>query len=352
MGDDRVMKISDNLHESLFEVIKILSEPAIIVDDNLQVITANIDFKDSFDIPKYVVRKGAKLDRVLQKNDNIKKYIENVFLKKKNDSDIIIYQKRYYNIKVSKIKMESSIAYLFLFHDVTEQELLEIRTKKFTSNVAHELKTPLAGISSIAEIIAFNDKMGEQEIRKEARYIYDEVQRLSKLVNDLLQISKFDKNPWLIKKEILDVNAVLDHVLNSLRVKLDSNNIEVIRDVHEEMIYADFDALVQIFINLIDNAIKYAKTKIRIKVSSFGNMIRVKVEDDGIGMTQIQASKVFVRFYRTDESRDKNSGGTGLGLSIVKDLVSLHDAKIIVRSKVDIGTDFIIDFPMKKEEDE
>lgn len=344
----RKMKVNETLYESLFDVLKILSEPALIVDDNLLVVAANINFKDNFDIPKYVVRRGAKLERVLQNKENIEDFIKSIINKEKNIKDIIIYQKRYYNIKVSKIKMEKSTSYLFLFHDVTEQELLEIRTKKFTSNVAHELKTPLAGISSISEIIAFNEKVSSDVMRKEARYIYEEVQRLTKLVEDLLQISKFDKNPRIIKKELLDVNYVIDHVLNSLKVKIDQNDLTIIRDIYEDKIYADFDALVQIFINLIDNAIKYARTKVRIKVSKVGNNIRVKVEDDGKGMTQIESSKVFVRFYRTDESRDKNSGGTGLGLSIVKELINLHDAKILVRSKVDIGTEFIMDFPLQK----
>lgn len=339
---------SGKLFLSLERVAGVLNEPVIVVDSDGLVISANVEFKDAFAIRKYGIRKGSSVSKVLLDLPELREFILRTILQKQDEiDDLLMYGKNYYNVKVSRVSEKNEFAYFFLFHDVTAQETMDQMRKKFTSNIAHELRTPLAGISSIAELIAYSDKLSKEDMQKEAIYIYEEVHRLSKMVNELLEISKFDQNVTNLKIETIDVEDLLAYVNTLMKKKIEAKNLTLRVENYVETIDADFNSLVQILINLLDNACEYAKSGIRIKITKQEKNIRIKIEDDGIGMTQYQLTRIFDRFYRTDESRNKNSGGTGLGLSIVKELVNASNGKIKVRSKVGIGTDFIVDFPVE-----
>lgn len=344
--------INSELFDSLDQVVRLIDEPVIVVDNEGQIVTVNNLFKDSFRFGKYRIRKGSKIAKSLEEHPKILSLVEEIIENKDTTIDNeyrLKHNGRYYSVKVSYFggKNQGS-GYFILFHDMTEKETLEKKLKVFTSDVAHEIRTPLAGISAISELLAYNDKMTTEEMRHEAKFIYDEVSRLTDLVNDLLQMSRNEVNAKRLEIVELDVDSLIKHVVSSIKPRLKEVDFEFVLDVHAKTVSGDFNALVQVLLNLLDNACTYGKSRIRLKVSEDENFTIFKVEDDGIGLTQQQASRIFERFYRTDESRNKNSGGTGLGLAIVKDLVDSHDGKIAVRSKVGIGTDFIISIPKNR----
>lgn len=343
--------INSEISESLEQVVRVIDEPVIVVDSLGHILTANNHFKDTFQFGKYKIRKGGSVKKCLEENENVLNLIEDIIASKDTvveNEHRLKHDGRYYTVKVSYFNRKKNSAAFVLFHDVTEKETLEKKLKVFTSDVAHEIRTPLAGISAIAELLAFNDRMGIDEMRDEARFIYDEVSRLTDLVNDLLQMSRNEVNSKRLEMANIDVEHLVNHVVSSIKPRVKEKQIDFVVDVHADRVYGDFNALVQVLLNLLDNACTYGKSRIRLKVSEDDSYTIMKVEDDGIGLTQEQASRIFERFYRTDESRNKNSGGTGLGLAIVKDLVDSHDGKIAVRSKVGIGTDFIISIPKNK----
>lgn len=343
--------INNELSDSLEQVVRLIDEPVIVVDQSGIILTVNNIFKDTFRFAKYKIRKGGHVSKCLEEHKKVLSLITEILEGKDTSIDNeyrLKHNGRYYSVKVSLFGKNSDTGYFILFHDMTEKETLEKKLKVFTSDVAHEIRTPLAGISAIAELLAFNNRMTNEEMKVEAKFIYDEVSRLTDLVNDLLQMSRNEVNAKQLEIAEIDVETLINHVVSSIKPRLSEGDFEFVLDVHADVVFGDFNALVQILLNLLDNACTYGKSRIRLKVSDDGNFTVFKVEDDGIGLTQQQASRIFERFYRTDESRNKNSGGTGLGLAIVKDLVDSHDGKIAVRSKVGIGTDFIISIPKNR----
>ncbi len=343
--------ISNDLTDSLEQVVRLIDEPVIVIDGEGVILTVNNLFKDTFRFGKYRIRKGGHIDKCLEEHTKIvgliNEILEQAEIKLENEYRLK-HNGRYYTVKVSQFGKGKDHGYFILFHDMTEKETLEKKLKVFTSDVAHEIRTPLAGISAIAELLAYNDRMTNEEMKVEAKFIYDEVSRLTDLVNDLLQMSRNEVNAKRLEITTIEIDTLISHVVSSIKPRLKEVDFEFILDVHAKSVTGDFNALVQVLLNLLDNACTYGKSKIRLKVSEDENYTIFKVEDDGIGLTQQQASRIFERFYRTDESRNKNSGGTGLGLAIVKDLVDSHDGKIAVRSKVGIGTDFIISIPKNR----
>ncbi len=341
---------NNELSESLDQVVKLIEEPVIVCDHSGHILTVNNFFKDTFGFGKYRIRKGGHISKCLEEHNQILNLIEEIIAaneKRIENEYRLKHNGRYYTVKVSYFARNKNSSSFILFHDMTEKETLEKKLKVFTSDVAHEIRTPLAGISAISELLAFNDRLTQEEMRDEAKFIYDEVSRLTDLVNDLLQMSRNEVNAKKLEMAPIEMKQLVNHVVNSIKPRIQEKQIDFALDVHAEMIYGDYNALVQILLNLLDNACTYGKSRIRLKISEDDMYTILKVEDDGIGLTQQQASRIFERFYRTDESRNKNSGGTGLGLAIVKDLVDSHEGKIAVRSKVGIGTDFIISIPQK-----
>lgn len=343
--------INNELSDSLEQVVRLIDEPVIVVNYAGLILTVNNSFKDSFRFGKYRIRRGGSITKCLEEHPKILNLVLDILAK--HDPGIeneyrLKHNGRYYSVKASLFGKGSNSGYFLIFHDMTEKESLEKKLKVFTSDVAHEIRTPLAGISAIAELLAYNDKLTTNEMRIEAKFIYDEVSRLTGLVNDLLQMSRNEVNAKRLEINRIDVDALIKHVVSSIKPRLNEVDFDFVLDVHAKTVDGDFNALVQVLLNLLDNACTYGKSKIRLKVSEDEHFTIFKVEDDGIGLTQQQASRIFERFYRTDESRNKHSGGTGLGLAIVKDLVDSHDGKIAVRSKVGIGTDFIISIPKNK----
>lgn len=341
--------ISREMLDSFNQVVKIIEEPVIVLSCIGEIITTNNTFKDTFQFSKYRIRHGGLYRKCLEENNGIIELINSFLEDPGEDSQEQRFKHngKYYSVKASYFTMEQNCCFI-IFHDMTEKETLEKKLKVFTSDVAHEIRTPLAGISAIAELLAFSGGLSEDEMRDEAKFIYDEVCRLTDLVNDLLQMSRNEVNAKRLEMGEIEVEALVNHVVSSIKPKITEGGFNFTIDVHSKVAYGDYNALVQILLNLLDNACTYGKSKIRLKVSDDYLYTIFKVEDDGIGLTQDQASRIFERFYRTDESRNKNSGGTGLGLAIVKDLVDSHEGKIAVRSKVGIGTDFIISIPKKK----
>ena len=223
--------------------------------------------------------------------------------------------------------------------DVTESVNSENLRREFTSNVSHELKTPLTSISGFAEIMKNGDTPNEMVIDF-SNSIYDEAQRLISLVSDIMKISELDEKTVVYEKETVDLYSLSLEVAERLRAEADKKNIKInvigdtaevigVRKILDEMIY-----------NLCDNAIKYNKENgiVDIIVSLADSKVKLIVRDTGIGIPTAQQSRVFERFYRVDKARSKSIGGTGLGLAIVKHGAIYHNAEIELESKENAGT--------------
>ncbi|MNW49025.1 Alkaline phosphatase synthesis sensor protein PhoR [compost metagenome] len=243
---------------------------------------------------------------------------------------------------------------LFLLQDVTEIRKLERIRSEFVANVSHELKTPIAAVKGFAETLMAGGVKDEETARSFLQIIYDEGDRLNRLIGDILELSKIESKRVPLEYAPVQLKELFDSVYEVLLPAAGKKSISMSHDVPEHLfIEADEDRLRQIFMNLLSNAISYSLEGGKVRVSAIivgegGDEERVqfRVSDTGIGIPKKDLPRIFERFYRVDKARSRSSGGTGLGLSIVKHLVELHHGTIRVESKVGEGTTFILELPL------
>lgn len=243
---------------------------------------------------------------------------------------------------------------LFLLQDVTDIRRLERMRSEFVANVSHELKTPIAAVRGFAETLLAGGVKDQDTMRSFLQIIYDESDRLNRLIGDILELSKIESKRIPLEYAPIHLKELLDSVKEVLLPAANKKSIAMQLDIPEHLfLEGDEDRLRQIFMNLISNAISYTleggKVKVSAEVVNEGGeheTIRFSVSDTGIGIPKKDLPRIFERFYRVDKARSRGSGGTGLGLSIVKHLVDLHRGTIGVVSKVGEGTTFILELPL------
>lgn len=231
----------------------------------------------------------------------------------------------------------SGVAILIL--DETEKERREELRREFTSNVSHELKTPLTSISGFAELIR-SGLSGDNTVHF-ADNIYREAQRLISLVNDIIKLSKLDENAVELKLETISLKGICDDVASRLANVAEGRGISVSVSGDDAEVLTDAKLLEEVIYNLCDNSVKYGRdggyVKMNVHMRDNGSTV-LTVDDDGIGIPGDQLDRIFERFYRVDKSHSKDIGGTGLGLSIVKHSVSRLGIELSVSSSVGVGT--------------
>ncbi len=215
------------------------------------------------------------------------------------------------------------------------------------SNVTHELRTPMAAISSLSESLAYQEDVSKEEYQEVSEIIFLEIQRLSKMVTEILELSKFDQDAMYITKEEFDVNVIITDIERLFSSRSVETGIKFEVNTINQVIDADYDKIKQVLINLIENAFLYTRDEIQISAAVKNEKVRITVADNGHGLNFEQKQLIFSRFFRTDESRARNSGGTGLGLSIAKEIVDRHQGNIYVQSELNIGSEFIVELPIK-----
>ena len=241
---------------------------------------------------------------------------------------------------------------IMIVRNITDSVKTDNVRKEFVANVSHELKTPLTSIRGYSETI-MNGDLTYQEIIKFSKGIYQEANRMSRLVSDLLQLSRIDYNRVNWNKSTLNTVDILKKVCEKVRYEAEqkSHKLELICTDKVPSIYADKDSIEQIVINILTNSIKYTPDGglIRVYAGPIDDRVYIKVIDNGIGIPQKDLKRIFERFYRVDKARSRKMGGTGLGLSIVKEMVDGNNGTININSKLNEGTEVTMTFPTKKE---
>ena len=234
--------------------------------------------------------------------------------------------------------------------DITKQQKLDESRREFVANVSHELRTPLTTIKSYTETII--DGMEDKESMEYnfLGVINSEIDRMTRIVKDLLTLSKLDHSGE-IKQEIFNFKDLLADVIYKLKMnaKKQGHTINFASSKNIPDYMGDKDKLERVIINIISNSIKYTPDGGTIDVSlRYGyNEIIIKIKDNGIGIPQKDLSRIFERFYRVDKARTRKMGGTGLGLAIAKEIIEKHEGSIKINSEPDVGTEVIINLPLK-----
>ncbi len=236
--------------------------------------------------------------------------------------------------------------------DETEKEKRDQLRREFTSNVSHELKTPLTSISGIAEII-MNGIVKPEDVSGFAKNIYEEAGRLIGLVNDIIFLSRLDEETASYVVEDMNLLAMTKQVKERLQIPCKEKNVSI-HIIGEDVIMKGIPSMMEeVLYNLCDNGIKYNKQdgRVTVTIHAFEDMnvpkVSIKVTDTGIGIPQEDQERVFERFYRVDKSHSRAIGGTGLGLSIVKHVVMFHRGDIQMDSTLGVGTSITVVLPLE-----
>ncbi|MBS4198170.1 two-component sensor histidine kinase [Bacillus sp. FJAT-49732] len=261
-----------------------------------------------------------------------------------------------YNVRLSKISghefRDDPFSQIVDNINYMSRELgqLEQMRQEFVSNVSHEIQSPLTSISGFARALQ-NEQLTHSERLHYLSIIETESQRLSKLSDNLLKLTSLETShhPFELREYRLDKQ--LQHIVLSCEPQWSAKQIEMDLSFDKTNIIADKDLLDQVWMNLLNNAIKFTPDggNISIKISHLDGKISVIITDTGTGISEKDQLHLFERFYKADKSRNRNTSGSGLGLSIVKKIIDMHGGTVNVTSRPNEGTTFIVTFPTRHE---
>ncbi|WP_127494957.1 two-component system histidine kinase PnpS [Paenibacillus glycanilyticus] len=239
---------------------------------------------------------------------------------------------------------------LLVLADVTAIRRLERMRSEFVANVSHELKTPIAAVKGFAETLLGGAVNDEETARSFLQIIYDESDRLNRLIGDILALSKIESKRVPLYFSPVEMDSFMTKTVTMMEPEAAKKSIKLQLEMeHGLYVEADEDRLRQIMMNVIANGVNYTPEggKVSVHIESIDeDHIRIQISDTGIGIPKKDLPRIFERFYRVDKARSRSSGGTGLGLSIVKHLVELHKGTIAVTSAVGVGSTFVIELPV------
>lgn len=264
--------------------------------------------------------------------------------------EVFIPKSRYIDVNILSYQKSNSEeqSVLVLLYDISEIRRLETVRTEFVANASHELRTPVTAIKGFAETLLSGAMHDSILSEKFINIIATESNRLEMIISDILELSRVEKHPTILRKTTFDIVKVTQNIVVFLSQKLEDKTINVsIKGDAQVNFTGDQHRIEQIITNLIDNAINYSdiNSQITITLKTRKKGINISIADTGIGIPPLELDRIFERFYRVDKGRSRNSGGTGLGLAIVRNLVKSMQGKIEVESKVGIGTKFIIYIP-------
>lgn len=248
-----------------------------------------------------------------------------------------------------------------VLRDVTEEQKIEEQRKEFVSNVSHELRTPLTSMRSYIEALIDGAWRDEELAPQFLEVAQSETDRMIRMIQDLLHLSRIDSGKSELNKELIDLGALFMQVLNRFEMLLASeeynnNNYRLENHLINEAVFVDIDPdrITQVLDNIMNNAIKYSPDggTITSRMVVSENEVIISIKDEGMGIPAEDLEFIFHRFYRVDRARSRAMGGTGLGLAISREVIEQHDGRIWAESVEREGTTFYIALPYVPFEEE
>lgn len=351
--------MAENLYKTISElkegkdkteaVLGSMTESLVAVDDKCRIIMVNSAAEKLFKIKREKVL-GRHLLEMLR-NRELYDLVKDVVKNKKYMSQelkIITSEEKIFYINIVPISEEKSSGAVAILRDITDLRKLEKVRTEFVANVSHELKTPLTSIAGFVETLLDGAYKSQDHCLYFLNIIKLETDRMTRLINELLYFSRIEAG-ISFKKTHVDLIEVVMKALSVLQTAIKEKRHKVNLDLPDTIkpILSDEDSLLQIVINLLDNAIKYTpdEGKIHIALAETHDEVIITIADNGVGIAENELDRIFERFYRVDRARGGKIRGTGLGLAMVKHLVKGLGGKITVDSELGKGTTFRIFIP-------
>ncbi len=341
-------------HLQLTSVLKSISHGILVIDIDGNIILINDEARKMIKSKCIGKEEGKNIKQVIHVEkilNGIEKYIGS---KENNCEKLKLEDETVYKLKIDPVYLQNSknaiIGSIINIENITEIVKLENMRRDFVANVSHELKTPLTSINGFVETLIINEDLPSDKRNRFLAIIQKESDRLKRLIEDILLLSSIESKNNLVTENVLLYN-VFKEVYEMISYIASSKHIKIYYNFEDEKvaIQAYGDYIKQLFLNLIDNAIKYTPEGGTVIINQFtrNNEITIEVIDNGVGIPKEDQDKIFQRFYRVDKARSRSVGGTGLGLAITKHIVNSLQGNISVESKLGEGSKFIVTIPTK-----
>ncbi|MDD4335280.1 MAG: ATP-binding protein [Desulfotomaculaceae bacterium] len=351
----RLKRITDHLGAErgrLQAIVNGMSDGVIIMDSWGRLILLNSVVEELFRITNEA-SKGKNIIRVIRNYDLEKILHESLETGKsiKKRIQLSAPDRRVFLVHVIPTDTDGdSNEVVAILKNVTEKKKYEEMRSEFVANVSHELRTPLTSIRGFAETLLDGGCEDPANAKKFLLIINKEAERLSRLIDDLLRLSKIEQDGFIANLEAFAIKDLIKLTSEIMHPKAVEKNLTIDLDTPEilPLVHADPDMIRQVLLNLIDNAINYTQAggTICIRTGIEHGFMKVDVQDNGIGIPPENVARLFERFYRVDKARSREIGGTGLGLSIVKHILEVHKGELQVESKVGKGSTFSFLLPL------
>lgn len=344
---NRQMKALKKNEEEFMTITSNMSEGLVIIDKNTEILSFNSGAL------KLLGKDKAELGEsifTLNRSEGFRNAVDEA-LKGNHGEGSLEIDGRICQVLANPVFDVDVRGAVVLIMDVTEKEQREALRREFTSNVSHELKTPLTSIYGISEIM-MNGIVKPEDMGRFAENIHNESGRLINLVSDIIRLSQLDELSDEIEKVPVDIYASAKSVAERLKSLADKNEVTIEVSGEKTIINGVNSMIDEIIYNLCENAVKYNKTggKVSIFAGIENGKKTIKVSDTGIGIPKEDFNRIFERFYRVDKSHSRKIGGTGLGLSIVKHGAAYNGARVEVESREGVGTTFRVIFDLDDNE--
>jgi two-component system phosphate regulon sensor histidine kinase PhoR len=351
--ENRINEIIDN--ESRFKAIFLsMFNGMMVVDPDSYIRLVNKSLMDIFQLEEDVIgKKPIEVFRAVVIQSIADKALDLNNRKVNKEISVNFPEEKILIVNANPIVSDGNcLGAVLVFHDITELRRLEKIRRDFVANVSHELRTPIANIKGFSETLingAINDTANVEDF---LNIIQTEADRLSALINDLLDLSKIESGQLDVRLDYKSLKKSINKVVYSIYKHNYSKNSNIIVNVPDDFpeIPLDGPKFSQIILNLIDNALKYSgeNSTVEINAKLEDDKVVIEVKDDGVGIPEEDLPRVFERFYRVDKARSRELGGTGLGLAIVKHLVQALNGTVEADSVVDEGTTITIRLPLQQ----
>lgn len=342
----------ENSHLQMKSILKSISHGILAIDINGNIMLINEEAKRILKCDTNKKVEDKNISSAIGEKDLLNEILLFKGSKKNKRIQLTTSEDIVYKINLDPIYLQDFdniiIGSIINIEDITTKVRLENMRSDFVANVSHELKTPLTSISGFVETLRLNENIDIDTRNRFLGIIESESDRLKRLIDDILLLSFIENNEKMsldkvsIYQVFKEVYEMTIYMANSKNIKLDyyfdDKKIEIL---------SNRDYIKQIFLNLVDNAIKYTpeNKKIEVYVKKENENITIKVIDEGVGIPKEDINRIFERFYRVDKARSRDVGGTGLGLAITKHIVKSLDGTIVVNSELNKGSEFIVTIP-------
>ena len=364
--NDMSQKIRENLAQVIAEkdkadsILRCMIEGVLVLDPRGQVLVMNQRAKTMFHVPDGKEIHGVSILEI-SRHPEVHKILEEILTfnlsEQPYSKEVELDEERWFRVNAVRLRNNagSFLGSILVFHDITDIKRFESMRSDFVANVSHELRTPLTAIRGYVETLLHTPPPDPEDSQQFLEIIDRHSDRLSRLTEDLLTLSDLESGKVHLAQQLLDAGNLIQRVLEVFWDQAARKKIKLMQEVAPGIpkLPGDLDRLQQLFINLVDNAIKYTPVEgvvsLTVRQTAIHNgsapYIEIAVRDSGPGIPEKDLPRITERFYRVDKARSRDLGGTGLGLAIVKHIVQAHKGELCIESVLKKGTTVRVRLP-------